>query len=106
MAVVCGMRGGGRIPPPSLISQPLMGLEGCFLVHCAFIQDLSKEKKTFEIAQKIRPRAEKMLQMYFLALFLLKICFYNFEVSFGYDGVKIGESVLFCIRIKKIKVNY
>ena len=66
LAIVCGMGGGGFRPP--LISQPLMGLEGCFLVQCAFIKDLSTEKKILKITQKIRPRAAKTLQKHFLVL--------------------------------------
>ena len=54
----------------------------------------------------MRPRAAKMFQRHFLALFSRKICFCNSEVIFRDNGVKIGESVYFCIRIKIIKVNY
>ena len=36
-------------PPP--ITQPLMGLEGSFLVQCASIKDLSIEKRILKIAQ-------------------------------------------------------
>ena len=48
------------------------------------------------------PGTAKMLQRHFLALILRKICFYNFEVTFGLNGVKIDESVYFCMRIKKV----
>ena len=54
----------------------------------------------------MRPRAAKMFQMHFLALFSRKICFYNSEVIFGHKGEKIGESVYFCMMIKKDRVNF
>ena len=72
------------------------------MVPCASIKDLSIEKRILKIAQKIRLRAAKMLQRHFFALISRKICFYNFEVIFGHNGVKIGENVYFCIKIKKV----
>ena len=76
------------------------------MVQCASIKDLSIEKRILKIAKKIRPRAEKYFRGIFLALISRKICFYNFEVIFGHNGVKIGGNVYFCIRIKKAKVNF
>ena len=40
-----------------------------------------------------------------MALFSRNKCFYHTEVIFGHKGVKIGESVYFCMRIKKDRVN-
>ena len=59
-----------------------------------------------KIAPKIKPREAKMLQKHFLALILSKNCFYNFEVIFRHTCVKIGESVYFCMKIKKAKLNH
>ena len=71
------------------------------MVQCASIKDLSIEKRILKIAKKIRPRAAKMLQRHFLALISRTFCFYNFEVIFGQNGVKIVENVYFSIGIKK-----
>ena len=89
-----------------MTSQPLKGLEGWFLARCLSIQDLSFGKGILKIAQKLKHRAAKMLYKHFLALILSKIGFYNFEVIFGHRGVKIGESVYFCMNIKKANVNH
>ena len=59
-----------------------------------------------KIAQKISPRAAKVLQKHFLALNLSKNCFYNIEVIFRHAGVKIGEIVYFFMKIKKANVNH
>ena len=59
-----------------------------------------------KIGQKIKSRAAKMIQKHYFGLNFEKKCFYNFEVTFGHRGVKIGESMYFCMKIKIIKVNY
>ena len=64
------------------------------------------EKGILKIAQKIRPWAEKMPQRHFFGLIFVKICFYNSEVIFGHNGVKIGGSVYFCIKIKKVHLKW
>ena len=71
------------------------------MVQCASIKDLSIEKRIFKIAQKMRPRAAKMLQRHFFGLNFEKNLFYNLKVIFGHNGMKIGENVYVCIRIKK-----
>ena len=52
-----------------------MGLEGCFLVWCATIKDLSIEKRILKKAKKIRPRAAKMLQRHFIGLIFARFVF-------------------------------
>ena len=64
-----------------------------------------KIKQNLEFHLEIMSREAKNASEAFFGLHFVKNCFLQFEVIFGYKGVKIVESVYFCIRIKKVKVN-
>ena len=106
LAVVWGMGGGGFCPPP-LISQPLVGLEGCFLVRCASIKDLSIVKRMQKISQKIRPIGrQKCFRGIFFALISGKNYFENRSKSQALDGKNASEAFFGLNFTKKLFLQF